>query len=69
MDPGGIYSPGKYRRLIKPRSVFCYWVVRELGEKATSLAKRLGFTQAGVSKAVLRGERIVKERNLSLMES
>jgi len=46
--------------------VFCYWAVREPGETATSLAKGLGLTQAGVSKAVLRGEKIVKEMNLQL---
>lgn len=66
MEPGDIYSPGKYKRLIKPRSVFCYWAVRELGETATSLAKRLGLTQSGVSKSVLRGEKIVKDMNLKL---
>ncbi len=66
MDPGDIYSPGKYKRLIKPRSVFCYWAVRELGETATSLAIKLGLTQAGVSKSVLRGEKIVKEMDLKL---
>ena len=47
------YTPGKYKRLIRPRSVYCYWAVRELGEKATSLAKRLGLTQPGISKSVL----------------
>ena len=67
MEPGDVYSPGKYRRLIKPRSVFCYWAVRELGETATSLAKGLSLTQSGVSKAVLRGEKIVKERDLKLL--
>ena len=66
METGDIYSPGKYKRLIKPRSVFCYWAVRELGETATSLAKRLGLTQSGVSKSVLRGEKIVKDMNLKL---
>ena len=67
MRPGEIYSPSKYRRLIKPRSVFCYWSVRELGETATSLAKRLDLTQSGVSKSVLRGEKIVKDMNLKLL--
>lgn len=67
MEPGDIYSPGKYQRLIKPRSVFCYWAVRELGETATSLAKGLSLTQAGVSKSVARGEKIVKEMNLKLL--
>ena len=46
MERGELYCPGKYRRLIKPRSVFCYWAVRELGQTATSSAKRLGLTQA-----------------------
>ena len=68
MEPGEIYSPGKYKRLIKPRSVFCFWAVRELGETATSLAKKLGLTQPGVSKSVLRGEKIVKEMALKLIE-
>jgi hypothetical protein len=40
--------------------------VRELGETATSLVKRLGLTQAGVSKSVLKGEKIVKDMNLKL---
>lgn len=66
MEFGHIYSPGKYKRLIKPRSVFCYWAIRELDETATSLAKRLGLTQPGVSKSVLRGEKVVKERGLKL---
>ena len=67
LEPGQVYSPGKYRRLIKPRSVFCYWAVRELGETATSLAKGLSLTQGGVSKSVLRGEKIVKEMKLKLL--
>jgi hypothetical protein len=41
--------------------------VRELGETATSLAKGLSLTQSGVSKAVLRGEKIVKEGDLKLL--
>jgi REP element-mobilizing transposase RayT len=68
MEPGDLYSPGKYRRLIQPGSVFCYWAVRELGVTATSLAKRLGLTQSGVSKSVLRGEKIVRDMGLSLLQ-
>jgi putative transposase len=69
MEPGDLYSPGKYRRLIKPRSVYCYWAVRELGETATALAIRLRLTQAGVSKSVLRGEKIVKDMNLEMLQN
>ena len=68
MEKGEVYSPGNYKRLIKPRSVFCYWAVRELGITATSLAKKLGLTQSGVSKSVLRGKGIVKEMNLKILE-
>jgi putative transposase len=68
MEKGEIYSLGKYKRLIKPRSVFCYWAVRELGETATSLARTLGLTQSGVSKSVLRGKGIIEEMNLELIE-
>ena len=66
MEPGDLHSPCKYKRLIKPRKVFCYRAVRELGLTATSFAKTLGLTQAGVSKSVSRGEKIVKEMNLKL---
>ena len=66
MEPGEIYSPGKYKRFMKPRRVFCYWAMRELCETASSLTKGLSLTQAGVSKSVLRKEKIVKEMNLKL---
>jgi REP element-mobilizing transposase RayT len=66
IDASEIFSSGKYKRIIKPRSVFCFWAVRELGETATSLSKRLSLTQPGVSKSVLRGEKIVKNMNLRL---
>ena len=68
MEKGEIYSPGKYKRLIKPRNVFCYWAVRELGITAKSLAEKLGITQSGVSKSVLRGKGIVEEMNLKIVE-
>ncbi|MFO7963065.1 MAG: transposase, partial [Desulfobacterales bacterium] len=61
LESGEIYSPGKYKRLIKPRSVFCYWAVRELGITATALARKLGLSQPGVSKSVVRGQEIVEE--------
>ena len=69
MEKGEIYSQGKYRRLIKPRSVFYYWAVRELGVTATALAGKLGLTQSGVSRLVLRGKAIVEEMNIKIAES
>jgi putative transposase len=67
--PEEITSPGKYRQAVKARSVFCYWGVRVLGKSATEIAKRLSVSQPAVSIAVKRGERIVKEMSLRLIEN
>jgi len=40
--------------------------VRELGESATAIAKRLGLSQPAVSISVSRGEKIVEEMGLGL---
>ena len=61
-----IYSSGKYKKRVQARSVFSYWAVRELGETATSLAKKIGISQPAVSMSVERGEKIVKEMSLEL---
>ncbi len=61
IDPLEICSRGKYKRLMKPRSVFCFWAVRESGETATSLSKRLGVTLPSISKSVLAGKKITKD--------
>jgi REP element-mobilizing transposase RayT len=64
-----IFSPGKYRQTVKARSVFCYWAVRELGKSATEIAKELNLTQPAVSISVKRGEKIIKEKGINLLES
>jgi putative transposase len=56
-----LYTAGKNRQRIRARSVFCYWMVRELRIPATHLAKRLGLTPSAVSKAARRGERIARD--------
>ena len=66
VEPDSLFGPGKLRRMVPARSVFCYWAVRELGHSATTLARELGLTQPAVSIAVRRGERIVRERGLQL---
>lgn len=66
IEPGQIYSTGKYPRIVQARSLFCYWAVRQLGLTATSLAKKLHLTQPAVSIAVKRGEKIAQEGQYSL---
>ena len=67
IKPEEMFSPGKYRKTVKCRSVFCYWAVRELGETATSLAKIFGLSQPAVSVSVARGEKIVSNMNIKLL--
>ena len=69
MSPGAIFAPGKYRKTVQARSVYCYWAVRELEETATSLAKEFGISQPAVSMSVLRGEKIVKDMDLMLIDN
>lgn len=66
IEPGQIYSSGKYPRIVQARSLFCYWAVRQLGLTATSLAQKLHLTQPAVSIAVKRGEKIAQEGQYDL---
>ena len=50
------------------RSVFCYWAVRELGVEGARLARRFNMSQAAVSYAVKKGEKIVKEKAIVMIE-
>ena len=69
LEAKDVLAPGKYPRIVEARSVFCYWSVRTVGLTATAVAKKIGMTQPGVSVAVRRGERIVNERDLKLIEA
>jgi len=64
--PEEIFSPGKYKKRVQARSVLSYWAVRELGETASAIAKKIGISQPAVSLSVERGKRIVKEMGLDL---
>lgn len=63
MDESEVWSQGRQRRRVEARSVLCYRAVRELGYTMTDLARRLGLSVPAVSKSVLRGETLLKERD------
>ena len=48
MEVNDIFLKGKHQKRVKPRSLFCYWAVSELGISLTELARRLGISVAGV---------------------
>ena len=64
-----ILRSGRYMRRVEARSVLCYWASRELGISTIALSKRLGVSQPTVSQSIRRGERIVIEKKMRLMES
>ncbi|MBL7180029.1 MAG: hypothetical protein ABIK98_14015 [Pseudomonadota bacterium] len=63
-----VTRPGRYPDTVEARSVLCYWAARELGLSTLELSKRLGISQPTASQSVKRGEKIVKEMELKMME-
>jgi REP element-mobilizing transposase RayT len=68
IEVNDIFLKGKQQKRVKPRSLFWYWAVRELGISLTELAKRLGISVAGVGYSVERGEIIARENDYQLIE-
>jgi putative transposase len=66
LNPEDLLLPGKYPKRVAARSVFCYLPVRGLGMTCTAVAKRLGIGQQAVSIALARGDRLAKEKGLTL---
>ena len=66
VDPQMVWIPGKYRATVEARSILCYWAVRELGFSMSSLARKCRLSITTVSKSVVRGKKIVQDRNLTL---
>ena len=64
-----ILSPSRQKQRVIARSVLCFWAIRELGMSGTELSQIFGMGQSSVSRAVGRGEKLVKELNLTLIES
>jgi len=63
-----ISRPGKYPGTVETSSVLCYWAAQDLGLSTLELSKRLGISQPTASQSVKRGEKIVKEKVLKIME-
>ena len=66
IDRDELYSKSRQKIRADARSVFCYWAVRELEVEGTQMAKRLRMSQPGISYAVKKGERIVRDEDLRM---
>ena len=67
-EPAIVTRRGRYPDTVQARSVLCYFASRDLGISTLELAKKLGVSQPTASQSVKRGEMIVKEKGLRLME-
>jgi hypothetical protein len=67
LEAGRITTPSKQPRRSGARALVCYWATRELGMTAVNVAQLLGITQSAVTKAVCRGEKFAKDRNLQMV--
>jgi hypothetical protein len=63
-----LYSKSRLKIRSEARSVFCYWAVRELGVEGARLARRFKMRPAGIGYAVRKGEKIVKEKAIPMVE-
>jgi DNA-binding transcriptional ArsR family regulator len=64
-----ISNPGRQRQRVMARSVLCYWAIRELGMSGSELSQMLGVGQSSVSRALGRGEKLVNDMKLTILES
>ena len=62
-----IFSPGRQSIKVSARSLVCFWSVRELGMSLSELAVTFKMSVSGIGYAVVRGEKIAKDKNLSLV--
>lgn len=67
LSEDNVWREGKYREVVRARSLLCYWAVRELGESMSSLARRLNVSTVTVSKSVNRGSEIAKSEGFELI--
>ncbi len=62
-----LWAPGKQRRRVQARSLFCYWGCRELGISMAALCRKLNISESAVSLSVKRGEKLAQEKGYSLI--
>jgi REP element-mobilizing transposase RayT len=62
-----IYMPGKERRRVHARSLFCYFAAREAGVSQAELCRLLKLSPTAVTFSVKRGEELARKEGYSLL--
>jgi putative transposase len=68
MKPDDLYLPGRQRRLVEARSLFCFWAVREIGLTMSTLATMFSLSAVAVGYAVERGRKLAQDRGYVLVD-
>ena len=66
---GTVFAHGRTAMISRARSLFCYWVVKELGAKPVELAREFDQTPPAITVAVRRVERLAEENEYVFNES
>lgn len=64
VDVSDLRTASKVSAVAKARALLCYVGVRELGLTAVSIARELGISPSTVSRAILRGHRTLKAKEI-----
>jgi REP element-mobilizing transposase RayT len=64
LNPQELLKPSRQHERVLARSLLCYWAVSELKMNGVDVGRRINLSKSSVSRAVIRGERIVAERKL-----
>ncbi|MFH1672344.1 MAG: transposase [Pseudomonadota bacterium] len=64
IDPEDLICNSKQRHIVAARAVLCYLAVRKLKTTGTDVARLLNITPSAVSKAVNRGQAIVRNSDM-----
>jgi hypothetical protein len=68
LNPRDLHEHGRPRRIAQAKSLLCYWAVCELRLSQKALADRFSVTEAAISYAVRRGQKIAQEKGYKLLE-
>jgi putative transposase len=64
IDAEDLKTASKLPDIVKARAVYCYGAVRKLYVSGASIARQLHISPSAVSKAVIRGQEIVRDKDL-----
>jgi putative transposase len=66
IDHAQVWVAGKQHKIVRARSLFCYWAASDLGVSQVWLSKKLGLSQSAISLSVARGRQIASQKKYEI---